>query len=63
MAYDPDGESGGLPYSDDYLPGQMQPDLVEEETYIIGGVCSLSHYKTQDSCMRAGGTWYPPETI
>tara|TARA_R100000152_G_C6781195_1_gene215199 strand:- start:1874 stop:3070 length:1197 start_codon:yes stop_codon:yes gene_type:complete len=63
MAYDPDGESGGLPYSDDYMPGTYQPDLVEGENYTTGGVCSLSDYKTENSCIKAGGTWYPPETI
>ncbi len=63
MAYDNDGEFGGLPYSDDYMPGSHQPDLVEGENYTTGGVCSLSDYKTENSCIKAGGTWYPTETV
>jgi hypothetical protein len=65
-ASDPDGVLGGLEYSPEYGGGSLnnyQPDLVEGETYTTGGICSVNGYATENSCIRAGGTWYPPETI
>ena len=65
-AWDINATLGGLNWSEEYSggpDGNHKPALVEGETYTTGGVCSLSNYHTEDSCIRAGGTWYPTETI
>ena len=65
-AYDPNGNRGGLPWDENYFQGALgnqKPDLVDGETYISGGVCSVSKYHTKDSCLRGGGIWHDTRTI
>ena len=39
-----------------YLRGN-QIALIEEDTGLGSGTCSLSNYKNQSACENAGGTW------
>ena len=39
--------------------GADMNNLVENETYTKGGVCSILQHATEESCLKAGGTWYP----
>ena len=44
-----------------YLRGN-QIALIEEDTGLGSGTCSLSNYKNQSACENAGGTWTAAST-